>query len=93
MTTDYRTDRINAIVLLSDGRNDTDRGETRKQMLADLASMHTTHPVLVFTLAFGHHADTGTLQAVAEATGAHYYDATDPTTVDQVLADDLVTSL
>ena len=47
--------------------------------------------MLVFTLAYGADADVATLQAISSATGAHYYDATDPTKVSDVLGD-LVTS-
>jgi Ca-activated chloride channel family protein len=45
----------------------------------------------VFTLAYGKDADIPTLQAIAKLTGAHFYDATDPATIQRVLGD-LVTS-
>ena len=60
-------------------------------MLANLGAVHHHAPVLVFTLAYGADADVATLQSIASATGAHYYDATDPTKVGDVLGD-LVTS-
>ncbi len=84
--------RINAIVLLSDGRNET-FGPTidAPQMLANLSAMQHAGPVLVFTLAYGADADVATLQSISSATGAHYYDATDPTKVRDVLSE-LVTS-
>ncbi|WP_430647068.1 substrate-binding domain-containing protein [Agromyces sp. GXS1127] len=89
---DYDPDRINAIVLLSDGRNETEAPSTSsKQMLDTLEELHHSTPVLVFTLAYGADADVKTLQSISSATGAHYYDATDPTEVDEVLGD-LVTS-
>ncbi|WP_400997647.1 substrate-binding domain-containing protein [Agromyces sp. GXQ0307] len=85
-------DRINAIVLLSDGRNETEAPSTSaQQMLDTLEELHHSTPVLVFTLAYGADADVKTLQSISSATGAHYYDATDPTEVDEVLGD-LVTS-
>jgi Ca-activated chloride channel homolog len=88
----YDPDRINAIVLLSDGRNETAvPGTTEQQMLDTLEELHHSTPVLVFTLAYGEDADVDTLRAISSATGAHYYDATDPTEVDEVLGD-LVTS-
>ena len=62
-----------------------------EQMLADLQAMHHDTPVLVFTLAYGADADVATLQSISSATGAHYYDATDPTKLKAVLGD-LVTS-
>ena len=90
----WSSDRITAIVLLSDGENDTPNAPTigADQMLANLrrpASRGT--PVLVFTLAYGADADVATLQSISSATGAHYYDATDPTKLKAVLGD-LVTS-
>ncbi|GGI46638.1 Ca-activated chloride channel family protein [Agromyces flavus] len=89
---DYDPDRINAIVLLSDGRNETEAPSTTSaQMIATLEDLHHTTPVLVFTLAYGADADVKTLQSISSATGAHYYDATDPTEIDEVLGD-LVTS-
>ncbi len=88
----FDPDRINAIVLLSDGRNETFAPSVdANQMLANLGAVHHHTPVLVFTLAYGADADVATLQSIASATGAHYYDATDPTKVGDVLGD-LVTS-
>ncbi|WP_353808005.1 vWA domain-containing protein [Agromyces sp. SYSU T00194] len=86
----YSADRINAVVLLSDGQDDMDVPSTsRDQMLATLEEV--SHTLLVFTLAYGADADVETLQAISGATGAHYYDATDPLEVEDVLGD-LVTS-
>ena len=86
-------DRINAIVLLSDGENDAPNAATigADQMLANLKNLHHSTPVLVFTLAYGADADVATLQSISSATGAHYYDATDPSKLEAVLGD-LVTS-
>ncbi len=90
---DWQSDRINAIVLLSDGKNETlSPTITAPQMLANLEQLHHHEtPVLIFTLAYGADADVATLQSISSATGAHYYDATDPTKVSDVLGD-LVTS-
>jgi Ca-activated chloride channel homolog len=88
----FEPDRINAIVLLSDGKNETFAPSVdANQMLANLSAHSHHNPVLVFTLAYGADADVATLQAISSATGAHYYDATDPTKVSDVLGD-LVTS-
>ena len=89
---DWQADRINAIVLLSDGKNETlTPTVTADQVIANLKGHHDHNPVLVFTLAYGADADVATLQSISSATGAHYYDATDPTKVGDVLGD-LVTS-
>lgn len=87
----WQADRVNAVVLLSDGRNDTRLPGSLTQLEAQLEQVHERTPVLVFTLAYGTHADTDTLEAIAKASGAHYSDATDPATVHDVLGD-LVTS-
>ncbi|HET8779084.1 MAG TPA: substrate-binding domain-containing protein [Agromyces sp.] len=89
---DWDPDRINAIVLLSDGKNEYfGPSVTADQMIANLGEHHHHNPVLIFTLAYGADADVATLQSISSATGAHYYDATDPTKVADVLGD-LVTS-
>lgn len=88
----FQPDRINAIVLLSDGKNETMTPTIdANQMIANLKALHHDTPVLIFTLAYGADADVATLQSISSATGAHYYDATDPTKVGDVLGD-LVTS-
>ncbi|QKJ20860.1 VWA domain-containing protein [Microbacterium hominis] len=89
----WTSDRINAIVLLSDGEDDPLNAPTigEAEMLENLGELHHSTPVLIFTLAYGEDADVPALQAISKATGAHYYDATDPTEVEEVLGD-LVTS-
>jgi Mg-chelatase subunit ChlD len=89
---DWDPDRINAIVLLSDGKNETMTPTIdAQQMIANLNELHHHNPVLIFTLAYGADADVATLQSISSATGAHYYDATDPNKLEDVLGD-LVTS-
>ncbi len=90
---DWDPERINAIVLLSDGKNETlgPSPTSKKQMLAGLERLRDDTPVLVFTLAYGANADTKTLREISTATGAQFYDATDPTKLTAVLGD-LVTS-
>ncbi|MFC4138045.1 MULTISPECIES: VWA domain-containing protein [unclassified Microbacterium] len=89
----WANDHINAIVLLSDGENDTNHDTTTAaQMLSTLEGLHHDNtPVLIFTLAYGKDADVQALKDISGATGAHYYDATDPTQLKEVLGD-LVTS-
>jgi Ca-activated chloride channel family protein len=87
----YQPNMINAVVVLSDGWNDTSSRTTAATMTAHLQALHHQKPVMVFTLAFGKDADVSTLRGIAKTTGAHYYDATDPTKISAVLGD-LVTS-
>jgi Ca-activated chloride channel family protein len=92
MAAGYRRDWINAVVLLSDGYNDTSSyTETLTSMSAGITRATKDRPVLVFTLAYAGKADVPTLQDIAKLTHAHYYDATDPARLERVLGD-LVTS-
>lgn len=87
----YKDTFINTIVLLSDGKNDTTHPGDLSGLSQQLSHQNHSTPVLVFTLAYGPDADVPTLLEIARASGAHYYDATDPTRLEEVLGE-LVTS-
>jgi Ca-activated chloride channel family protein len=79
--------RINAVVILSDGRNEDDRNTDLDGLLQFLRGQNegqSSRPVRVFPIAYGGDADLGTLQRIAEATNAAAYDAADPTTIEKV---------
>ncbi|MBA2608532.1 MAG: substrate-binding domain-containing protein [Actinobacteria bacterium] len=82
----YDPARINAIVLLTDGKNEDDFTDLN----ATLASLRSgsegqsSSPVRLFTIAYGADADKAVLKRLAEATNANSYDATDPRTVTKV---------
>ncbi len=87
----YRADRINAVVLLTDGRNDDGRrddDETQRTTLITTLRQatdgETGRPVRVFPIAYGQEADLDTLRQVAEATNAAVYDAGNPASIDAV---------
>lgn len=80
-------DRINAVVVLTDGRNeatdnDLDRLLTDLTVLTGSESSRST--VRVFTIAYGPDADLETLQRISAATGAKAYDARKPGTIKDV---------
>jgi Ca-activated chloride channel family protein len=84
--------RINAVVLLSDGRNDDGNTADDRDQLDDLLTRlaagsegQTTRPVRIFPIAYGADADLPTVRQIAEATTGAAYDATDATTIDRVL--------
>jgi Ca-activated chloride channel family protein len=88
---DYDPARINAVVLLSDGRNDDgDTSDDRDQLtelittLASGSEGQSSRPVRFFPIAYGGDADVPTLRRVAEATSAAVYDSSDPTSIDKV---------
>lgn len=89
---DFDPTRINAVVVLSDGQNqDGDNSDDRDQLDTLLATLESSsegqasRPVRIFPIAYGDGADISTLRQIAEATSAAAYDASDPTTIDQVL--------
>jgi Ca-activated chloride channel family protein len=94
---DYDPDRINAVVLLTDGHDEVDGGPPggtaadRAEVLDGLSAPdrrgQRDHPVPVFTVAYGGDADVDILQRIADASGGAFYDSTDPTTIDLVLAE------
>jgi Ca-activated chloride channel family protein len=84
---DYAPDRINALLVLSDGRNEDPRNSDLGSLLEDLRATsegQSSRPVRIFPIAFSGDADLQTLSDIAEATDAAAYDATDPTTIDRV---------
>jgi Ca-activated chloride channel family protein len=83
--------RINAVVLLSDGRNQDDDSADDRDQLTELIDTlqaggegQASRPVRVFPIAYGDDADLPTLRQIAEATSAAVYDSSDPTSIDKV---------
>ncbi|MBV9951005.1 MAG: VWA domain-containing protein, partial [Acidimicrobiia bacterium] len=86
----YDPDRINAVVLLTDGeQDDGNQSDDQSQQQAMLATLRETQgetgkPVRIFPIAFGKQADDDVLQTIAEATNSASYSAADPKTIDKV---------
>jgi Ca-activated chloride channel family protein len=84
---DFDPSRINAVLLLTDGKNEDDRNNDLQTTLADLRAGSeglSSSPVRLFTIAYGQDADKDTLKRLAEATNAASYDASDPKTISNV---------
>jgi len=85
MLKDLDPSKINAIVLLTDGKNeypaDTDLDGLLRQLQGE--SVDTT--VRVFPIAYGADADLATLRKIAEASSGAAYDAKDPASLQKVL--------
>jgi len=80
----FDASRINAVVLLTDGRNEDPRNESLRDLLDFLRSQNegeSTKPVRIFPIAYGNDADEATLKRIAEATNAAEYSAVDPKTI------------
>ncbi|HVE46622.1 MAG TPA: extracellular solute-binding protein [Acidimicrobiales bacterium] len=79
--------RINAVLLLTDGKNEDPRNNNLDDTLRALREESegaTVSPVRLFTVAYGSGADIAVLRRMAEATNAAAYDASDPTTIEKV---------
>jgi len=81
----FDRDKINAVVLLTDGKNEYPQDNNLESLVADLGSESADTSVRVFPIAYGEKADLGVLRSIASAARAAAYDASDPATIDKVL--------
>jgi Ca-activated chloride channel homolog len=91
MLATYDPTKINAVVFLTDGVNDDgvidDDDDQFSSLIGQLQSGGegaSSRPVRMFTISYGDGADTATLKAIAQATSAAHYDASNPSTINQV---------
>jgi Ca-activated chloride channel family protein len=87
----FDEDRINAVVVLSDGVNDDgDFDDDQSQLdelletLSEGSEGQASRPVRVFPIAYGEDADLAVLGQIAEASSAAVYDASDPASITKV---------
>jgi Ca-activated chloride channel family protein len=78
-------DRINAIVVLTDGRNEYNKDSDLNGLLRDLDASNLENSVRVFTIAYGDKADLDTLKRISSSSRAAAYDARNPISIDSVL--------
>lgn len=76
---------INAVVVLTDGRNEYTDNDL-DGLLRQLEASAQENGVRVFTIAYGPDADLATLQQISEASRAAAYDARNPASIDKVFA-------
>ncbi|CAM3856947.1 substrate-binding and VWA domain-containing protein [Nocardiopsis rhodophaea] len=85
MSRNYKADRINAILMLTDGNNDDPNGISLDHLLQTLQTEGSRErPVPIFTIAFGPDIDPGPLEKVAKATGGATYTTKDPTEIGDI---------
>ena len=91
MVDGYDPTKINAVVLLTDGRNDDGQPNDDQDQFAELIQSlqaggegASSQPVRLFTISYGEDADAITLKAMAQATKAATYNASNPATIEQV---------
>ena len=77
--------RINAVVVLTDGRNEFPADSDIDSLTRALTSEDADRTVRVFPIAYGDDADLDELTRIADASRAAAYDASDPATLDRVL--------
>lgn len=75
-------DRINAVIVLTDGRNDDPANAALSELIHQLRQQPR---VGVFTVAYGIGADADSLRKIALAADGVHYDAVDPRVIDKVI--------
>lgn len=83
----YAVGRVNAVVILTDGKNEDPNGMTLPQLMARLKSAtDPTKPIAITTVGIGPDADATALKQISRAYHSDYYGATNPAEITTVLA-------
>lgn len=86
----YDPDKVNSVLLITDGKNEDADGISLDQLLAELgASADPAQPVPVIMIGFGPDPDLAAMQRIAAATGGAAYSASKPEDLGLVLVDAL----
>jgi Ca-activated chloride channel homolog len=85
MAESFDPGRINAVVVLTDGKNEYPPDSDLESLVRELSSEDADRQVRVFPIAYADEADLGELRRIAEASRAAVYDASDPASIDKVL--------
>jgi Ca-activated chloride channel homolog len=85
----YAPERLNIVVLLTDGINDDPGGGiSRAELLRQLkAEQQENRPVRIITIAYGANADATSLKLISDATGGLAYVSRDPSDILRVFTD------
>jgi Ca-activated chloride channel family protein len=78
------SDKINAVVVLTDGRNEYPADTDLTGLVRQLGGGSSESTLRVFTIAYGEGADLETLRQISAASNAAAYDATRPESIDKV---------
>jgi Ca-activated chloride channel homolog len=84
VTRDVEPDSINAVVLLTDGRNEDNNGISLDNLLPRLRTERGDRSVRLFTIAYGADADLDVLKRIAQETNGAGYDSSNPGSIDAV---------
>ena len=78
------SEKINAVVVLTDGRNEYPADTDLTGLVRELGGGSSEAALRVFTIAYGEGADLETLRQISAASNAAAYDATRPESIDKV---------
>jgi len=81
----FDPNRINAVVLLTDGKNEYPADNNIDSLVSSLRTEDTSMQVRVFSIAYGEQADLEVLNTISKATTAAAYDAGNAATINKVL--------
>ncbi len=81
----FDPNRINAVVLLTDGKNEYPQDNNVDSLVNALRTEDTSMLVRVFSIAYGEKADLAVLTTISNATTGRAYDAGDAATINKVL--------
>ena len=84
MKQSFDPQRINAVVFLTDGKNEYPADNNLDSLVHSLQSEDESVAVRLFTIGYGDDADLPTLRRIAQAARAAAYDASDPASIDKV---------
>jgi Ca-activated chloride channel homolog len=84
MGSTFDPQRINAVVLLTDGRNEYPPDIDLNGLVRQLQTESEERAIRIFPIAYGEDADLQTLTRIATASRAAAYNASDPASIDKV---------
>lgn len=86
----YDPEKVNSVLLITDGKNEDENGIDLETLLAELAKIDDpTKPVAVIMIGFGPDTDLAAMQRIAQATKGAAYSASKPEDLGTVLVDAL----
>jgi Ca-activated chloride channel family protein len=84
MRAQFDPGRINALLVLTDGRNEYSQDDDLGSLVRQLQAAGEDRAVHIFTIGYGTDADLPTLRQIAAAAGGVAYNASDPRTIDAI---------
>ncbi|GAA4891793.1 substrate-binding and VWA domain-containing protein [Streptomonospora salina] len=85
MSRTYKADRVNAILMLTDGNNDDENGISLDELATKLEEESSpVKPIPIFTIAFGPDIDPEPLNRIAELSGGASYTTENPAEIGDI---------